>query len=113
MLYSVSDPSVSASIPTDDHLQTTALTRKEFGAETYSISNDGYAVYSDDAAGTHQTLTRLSTEIISALPYPPSLYALYQTSTEIHAIELDDRGDRNDVTLATGTGMAGMAVDRK
>ena len=60
--------------------------------------------------GDHETVTRLSDEIVAVLPYTDSGWVIYETATAIHAIERDGRDVRNDITLATGDGLNGLAL---
>ncbi len=71
---------------------------------------DGFEIWVDNKDGRHETVTRLSQEIKAVLPYTDTGWIFYQTADSIHAIERDGRDNRNDVLLASGEGMNGLAV---
>lgn len=84
------------------------LTFKTTSDETFN--SDGFEIWVGNKAGDHETVTRVSNEIRALLPYTDAGWVIYQTATEIHAIERDGRDTRNDATLATGNDLSGLAL---
>jgi hypothetical protein len=74
------------------------------------FKSDGFEIWVENKNGEHETITRFSDEINAILPYTDSGWVIYETATSIHAIERDGRDVRNDVTLATGDGLNGLAL---
>lgn len=83
------------------------LTAKSGDAE---FRSDGFEIWVSSPRGSHETVTRLSEEIVSILPYTDAGWIIYGTSGSIHAIERDGRDTRNDYVLATGTDLHGLSV---
>jgi len=77
------------------------------GSETFK--SDGFEIWVEKGGG-HETVTRLSDEINAIIPYTDTGWVIYETADSIHAIERDSRDNRNDVTLATGEGLNGLAL---
>ena len=80
-----------------------------FAVNGETLRSDGFEIWFDHKNGDHETVTRLSDEIRAVLPYADDSWAIYETADEIHAIERDGRDVRNDVTLATGDDLSGLA----
>jgi len=81
-----------------------------FKANNETAKSDGFEIWIVNEGGDHQTITRLSDEIRAILPYAENGWIIYETATAIHAVERDSRGTRNDVTLATGADLSGLAA---
>jgi hypothetical protein len=79
----------------------------ESNGETFK--SDGFEVWVNNKDGDHETVTRLSDEIVAILPYADTGWIIYETATAIHAIERDGRDTRNDVTLAAGHDLSALA----
>jgi len=73
------------------------------------FKSDGFEVWVENKDGDHETVTRLSNEIVAVLPYADTGWVIYETATAIHAIERDGRDIRNDVTLAAGHDLSALA----
>jgi hypothetical protein len=89
------------------------LTRTDqlsYGAGDTEFRSDGFEIWTSTDRNRHETVTRLSQEIASILPYTDTGWVIYATSDSIHAIERDGRGTRNDYVLATGKDLRGLAV---
>jgi len=80
----------------------------ESNGETFK--SDGFEVWVENKNGDHETVTRLSDEILAILPYVNTGWVIYETKTSIHAIERDGRDTRNDITLVTGEGLNGLSL---
>ena len=80
----------------------------ESNGETFK--SDGFEVWVENKNGDHETVTRLSDEILAILPYVNTGWVIYETETSIHAIERDGRDTRNDITLVTGEGLNGLTL---
>jgi hypothetical protein len=74
------------------------------------LRSDGFEISIEDKEGNRETVTRFSEEIRGVLAYDDGSWIIYQTENAIHAVERDSRDVRNDLTLATGEGMDGLAV---
>ncbi len=81
-----------------------------FAANNETLRSDGFEIWFVDKNGDHETITRLSDEIRAVLPYADNSWAIYETDTAIHSIERDGRDVRNDITLATGDDLSGLAL---
>lgn len=75
-----------------------------------TFKSDGFEIWVQNKNGDHETVTRLSDQIEAILPWSAdSGWVIYETATAVHAIERDGRDVRNDITLATGTNLSGLA----
>jgi len=75
-----------------------------------TFKSDGFEIWVKNKNGDHETVTRLSDEITAILPWSADAgWVIYETATAVHAIERDGRDVRNDVTLATGKALSGLA----
>lgn len=80
-------------------------------AESTEFRSDGFEIWTKDKDGNRETITRLSQEIKAILPYPADTgWVIYETENAIHAIERDGRDTRNDIVLATGDNLSGLAI---
>lgn len=80
-------------------------------ADNTLFKSNGFEIWTENAdGGNHDTITRLSDEIRALLPYTDTGWIIYETAGAIHAIERDGRDVRNDVVLATGDDLHGLAV---
>jgi hypothetical protein len=76
-----------------------------------TFRSDGFEIWTEnqDQSG-RDTVTRLSEEIRAITPYADTGWIIYETAKEIHAVERDGRDTRNDVLLATGSDLHGLAI---
>lgn len=75
------------------------------------FKSDGFEIWTSKSdGGDRETVTRLSDEIRAIIPYTDTGWIIYETATSIHAIERDGRDVRNDLTLARGNDLNGLAV---
>jgi hypothetical protein len=81
-----------------------------YSADGETFKSDGFEIWVAGKNGAHETVTRLSDEIRAIIPYTDTGWVLYETATSIHAVERDGRDVRNDVTLATGADLNGLAI---
>jgi hypothetical protein len=81
-----------------------------YEADGETFKSDGFEIWVENKDGGHETVTRLSDEIVAILPYTDNGWIIYETANSIHAIERDDRDTRNDTTLVTGDGLNGLAL---
>jgi len=75
-----------------------------------AFKSDGFEIWTEDGKGNRDTITRLSEEIRAIVPYADAGWVIYETAGEIRAIERDGRDVRNDVLLAAGADLHGLAV---
>jgi hypothetical protein len=75
------------------------------------FKSDGFEIWTEKTDGSErETITRLSDEIRAVIPYTDTGWVIYETATQIHAVERDGRDVRNDFTLAWGGDFNGLAV---
>jgi len=113
VLWKQSLPQKPAANETPNQNELDQLDRAEplaFAANSETLRSDGFEIWFDKKNGDHETVTRLSDEIRAVLPYADNSWAIYETATAIHAIERDGRDVRNDVTLAAGVDLSGLAA---
>jgi hypothetical protein len=80
-------------------------------AEGTIFKSNGFEIWTQKKdTDKRDTVTRLSEEIRSVIPYTDTGWIIYETATEIRAVERDGRGVRNDVALASGADLHGLAL---
>lgn len=67
-----------------------------------SFKSNGFEIWTETENNQHETVTRLSQEIRAIMPYDDIGWVIYETGSEIHAIERDGRDMKNDITLVSG-----------
>jgi hypothetical protein len=81
-----------------------------YEADGEIFKSNGFEIWVENKNGDHETVTRLSEEIKAILPYTNTGWVIYETAASIHAIERDERDTRNDIVLATGDNLNGLAL---
>jgi len=103
--------SPSAALTTEEVAGLNRSNPLKANADNLTFESDGFEIWVESQTNGHETITRLSNEITAILPYATDTgWILYETATEIHAIERDGRDVRNDVLLASGGNLDGLAV---
>jgi len=81
-----------------------------YKVDNETFKSDGFEIWVESKDNEHETVTRLSEEILAIMPYADTGWVIYETANSIHAIERDGRDNRNDITLATGNDLNGLAI---
>lgn len=78
------------------------------------LFSDGFDIEIYKTA-THEqeTVTRLSEWIYDLAWYPSGRVVVYATDTQVHALELDRRGQQNKTVLADGVGITNIWLDAR
>lgn len=84
--------------------------QRTYTANGETFRTDGFEIWVENKNGEHETVTRLSEEIRSIVAYTDPGWIIYETADAIHAIERDNRDVKNDITLAIGNNLNGLAV---
>jgi len=116
ILWKEALPKIVKSVPTQalTSEERASLERTEpLSAEANGVSfkSDGFEIWTENSdGGNRETVTRLSEEIRAIIPYTDTGWIIYETARGIRAIERDGRDTRNDVLLATGSDLHGLAI---